>query len=58
VAHGWPWVGHRKVPLCGAAANPHGRYARAWEQTCGTPAGRTPVDISYNPPYCKGGWIV
>jgi hypothetical protein len=29
-------VRHRKALLCGAAANPHGRYARAWEQTYAT----------------------
>jgi hypothetical protein len=32
-----PRVRQKKVPVCGLAANPHGRYARAWEQTCGAP---------------------
>jgi len=31
-------VHHKKVPLCGAATNWHGRYARAWELSCGAPA--------------------
>src|SRR5205085_109395 len=38
VAQARPPLRPQKAPLCGVAANPHGRFARTLEQTCGTPA--------------------